>query len=86
MTNTGVSAARLYWENKLAFFIPKGVTVPVAVSVFPDEIYQAPRSWAAKAYPKLIHYNKLEKGGHFPAWEQPKLFVEEIRAGFKSLR
>lgn len=86
LTNTGVSAARLYWENKLAFFAPKGVTVPVGVSVFPDEIYEAPRSWAEKAYPNLVHYNKLEKGGHFPAWEQPKLFVEEIRAAFKSLR
>ena len=62
------------------------MTIPVAVSVFPDELYQAPRSWAERAYPKLIHYNKLDKGGHFPAWEQPKLFVEELRAGFKSLR
>jgi pimeloyl-ACP methyl ester carboxylesterase len=86
LTNTAISSARLYWENKLAYFSPKGVSVPVAVSVFPDEHYQCPRNWAERAYPKLIHYNKLDKGGHFPAWEQPKLFVEELRAGFKSLR
>ena len=77
---------RLYWENKLAFFSPKGVKVPVAVSVFPDELYQTPRNWAERAYPKLIHYNKLAKGGHFAAWEQPELFTEELRAGFRSLR
>ena len=71
---------------KLAFFSPKGVKVPVAVSAFPDELYQTPRSWAERAYPNLIHYNKLEKGGHFAAWEQPKLFTEELRAGFRSLR
>jgi pimeloyl-ACP methyl ester carboxylesterase len=86
LTNTGVSAARLYWENKLAFFSPKGVAVPVAVSAFPDELYQVPRSWAERAYPKLIHYNKLPKGGHFAAWEQPKLLTEELRAGFRPLR
>jgi pimeloyl-ACP methyl ester carboxylesterase len=86
LTNTGVSAARLYWENKLRFFTPKGVKIPVAVSAFPDELYQVPRSWAERAYPKLIHYNKLDKGGHFAAWEQPKLFTEEVRAGFRSLR
>lgn len=86
LTNTGVSAARLYWENKLAFFRPKGVTVPVAVSVFPDELYQTPRSWAERAYPKLMHYNKVAKGGHFAAWEQPALLTEELRAGFRSLR
>ena len=86
LTNTGVSSARLYWENKGAFFSVKGVKVPVAVSVFPEELYQAPRSWAERAYPKLIHYNKLPKGGHFAAWEQPALFVTELRAGFKSLR
>ena len=86
LTNTAVSAARLYWENKLAFFSPKGVTVPVAVSVFPDELYQTPRSWAERAYPNLVHYNKVEKGGHFAAWEQPELFTKELRAGFKSLR
>ena len=86
LTNTGLSSARLYWENKLAFFRPKGVTVPVAVSVFPDELYQTPLSWAEKAYPNLIHYNKLEKGGHFAAWEQPKLLTEELRVSFTSLR
>src|SRR5215469_4107836 len=85
-TNTAVSSARLYWESKLAFFAPKGVTIPTAVSAFPDELYQAPRSWAEKAYPKLIHYNKLDKGCHFAAWEQPELFVNEMRAAFKSLR
>jgi pimeloyl-ACP methyl ester carboxylesterase len=86
LTNTAVSAARLYWENKLAFFAPKGVTVPVAVSVFPDELYQTPRSWAERAYPNLIHYNKVEKGGHFAAWEQPDILTKELRAGFRSLR
>jgi pimeloyl-ACP methyl ester carboxylesterase len=86
LTNTAVSSARLYWESKLAFFAPKGVTIPVAVSAFPDEIYTAPRSWTERAYPKLIHYNRLDKGGHFAAWEQPRLFAEELRAAFKSLR
>ena len=86
LTNTGVSSSRLYWENKLAFFAPKGVTIPVAVSVYPDELYPAPRSWVEKAYPKLIHYNRLPKGGHFAAWEQPVFFVDEIRASFQSLR
>ena len=86
LTNTGVSAARFYWENKLPFFVPKNVRIPVAVSVYPDELYQAPRSWVEKAYPNLIHYNKLNIGGHFPAWEQPKLFVDELRAGFRLLR
>jgi len=86
LTNTGVSAARLYWENKLAFFEPKGVKIPVAVSVFPDELYPALRSWVEQAYPRLIHYNALPKGGHFAAWEQPKFLSEEIRAGFRSLR
>jgi pimeloyl-ACP methyl ester carboxylesterase len=86
LTNTGVSAARLYWERKLGFFVPKGVRIPVAVSAFPDELFQAPRSWAEQAYPKLIHYNKLPRGGHFAAWEQPTLLSEELRAGFKSLR
>jgi pimeloyl-ACP methyl ester carboxylesterase len=86
LTKTGVSSARLYWENKLAFFSPKGVSVPVAVSVFPDELYQTPRNWAEQAYPKLMHYNKVAKGGHFAAWEQPDLFTEELRAGFQSLR
>ena len=86
LTNTAVSSARLYWESKLAFFAPKGVAIPVAVSAFPDELYQAPRSWTERAYPKLIHYNKLDTGGHFAAWEQPQLFSEEVRAGFRSLR
>jgi pimeloyl-ACP methyl ester carboxylesterase len=85
-TNTAVSSARLYWESKLAFFAPKNVTIPTAISVFPDEIYAAPRSWAEKAYPNLIHYNKLDRGGHFAAWEQPQLFSEELRVAFRSLR
>jgi len=86
LTKTAISSARLYWENKLAYFSPKGVSVPVAVSAFPDELFQCPRNWAERAYPKLIHYNKLDKGGHFPAWEQPQIFAPELRAGFKSLR
>ena len=87
LTNTGVSGARLYWENKGAsFFAVKNVVVPTAVSVFPDELYPAPQSWAGRAYPKLIHYNKLDKGGHFAAFEQPQLLSEEIRVGFRSLR
>jgi hypothetical protein len=86
LTTTAVSSARLYWESKLAFFAPKGVTLPTAVSVFPDEIYAAPRSWTERAYPKLIHYNRLHKGGHFAAWEQPRTFTEEVRTGFRSLR
>ena len=87
LTNTALSGARLYWENKLAsFFAVKGVRVPTAVSVFPDELYPAPRSWAERAYPKLIHYNKVDRGGHFAAWEQPRLFSEEVRAGFRPLR
>jgi len=86
LTNTAVSSARLYWESKLAFFAPKGVPIPTAVSVFPDEIYAAPRSWTERAYPKLIYYNRVDKGGHFAAWEQPTIFSEELRAAFKSLR
>lgn len=86
LTNTGISGARLYWENKLAFFDTKNVRIPVAVSVFPDEIYAAPRSWAEKAYSKLIHYNKLPKGGHFAAFEQPQYMIDEIRTGLRSLR
>jgi pimeloyl-ACP methyl ester carboxylesterase len=86
LTNTAVSAAGLYRENKLAFFAPKGIAIPVAVSAFPDEIFQLPRSWAERAYPQLVHYNKVEKGGHFAAWEQPKLFTQEVRTGFRSLR
>jgi pimeloyl-ACP methyl ester carboxylesterase len=85
-TNTAISSARLYSENKLAFFAPKNVAIPVAVSVYPDEIYAAPRSWVEKAYPKLIHYNRLPKGCHFAAWEQPQFFSEDVRAGFRSLR
>jgi len=86
-TNTFMSGARLYWEYwGKSYFNTKGVSIPVAVSVFPDELYPAPRSWAERAYPKLIHYNALPKGGHFAAWEQPQLMTEEIRAGFKSLR
>ena len=86
LTNTAVSASRLYWENKLPFFTAKGVEVPVAVSVFPDELYQTPRTWAERAYPNLVRYNKVEKGGHFAACEQPELFTKELRAGFSSLR
>jgi pimeloyl-ACP methyl ester carboxylesterase len=86
LTNTAVSSARLYWESKLAFFAPKNVPIPAAVSAFPEELYQAPRSWTAKAYPKLIYYNRLNKGGHFAAWEQPELFTAELRAAFRSLR
>lgn len=86
LTDTALSSARLYWESKLSFFGVKGVTVPVAVSVFPDELYPTPRSWAERAYPKLIHYNQVDRGGHFAAWEQPKIFSEEVRAGFRSLR
>jgi pimeloyl-ACP methyl ester carboxylesterase len=86
LTNTAVSSARLYWESKLAFFAPKGVAIPVAVSAFPDEIYTAPRSWTERAYPKLIHYNRLPKGGHFAAWEQPELLTAELRAAFKPVR
>ena len=86
LTNTAVSSARIYWEDKYAFFAPKGVAIPVAVSAFPDEVVQTPRSWAAQAYPKLIYYNRLEKGGHFAAWEQPEIFATEVRAAFKPLR
>jgi pimeloyl-ACP methyl ester carboxylesterase len=87
LTNTGVSAARLYWENKADFFNAKPITIPFAISVFPDELYQAPRSWAERAYPhNLIHYNRLDRGGHFAAWEQPQLFSEEMRDSFRSLR
>jgi hypothetical protein len=86
LTNTAISSARLYWENKLAFFAPQNVAIPVAVNVYPDEIYAAPRSWVEKAYPKLIHYNRLPKGLHFAAWEQPQFFSEDVRAGFRSHR
>jgi len=91
LTNTAISSARLYWDTRHnlpagGFFDVRGVKIPVAVSAFGEEIYQAPKSWAEKAYPKLIHYNKLDKGGHFAAWEQPQLFCEEIRTSFRSLR
>jgi pimeloyl-ACP methyl ester carboxylesterase len=86
LTNTAISSSRLYRENKLPFFVPVGVKIPVAVSAFPDEVFQCPRNWAEQAYPNLIHYNKPDKGGHFAAWEQPKLFCEELRAGFRTLR
>ena len=86
LTSTAISSSRLYWENKFPFFDAKNVSIPVAVSVFPGELYQAPRSWAERAFPKLIHFNKLPKGGHFAAWEQPELLVSELRASFKSLR
>jgi pimeloyl-ACP methyl ester carboxylesterase len=86
LTNTAISSGRLYWENKLPFFDVKNVSIPVAVSVFPGELYQAPRSWAERAYPKLVRYNQLDRGGHFAAWEQPQLFSEEVRAGLRPLR
>jgi pimeloyl-ACP methyl ester carboxylesterase len=87
LTNTGISAARLYWENKGDFFDAKDISIPYAISVFPDELYQAPRSWAERAYPdNLVHYNKVERGGHFAAWEQPQIFCEELRDAFRSLR
>jgi pimeloyl-ACP methyl ester carboxylesterase len=87
LTNTGVSSARLYWENKADFFDAKNIKIPFAISVFPNELYQAPRSWAERAYPhNLIYYNQLDRGGHFAAWEQPQLFSGEMRAGFRSLR
>jgi pimeloyl-ACP methyl ester carboxylesterase len=85
LTNTAISSARLYWENKLAFFVPMGVKIPIGISAFPDELYQCPRSWAERAYPKLIHYNRLDKGGHFAAWEQPNLLSSDVRTAFKSL-
>jgi len=86
LTNTGVSSARLYWENKFAFFAPKGIKIPVAVSAFPDELYQAPKSWVQQAFPNLLHYGRLEKGGHFAAWEQPEVLSDELRKSFRSLR
>jgi pimeloyl-ACP methyl ester carboxylesterase len=86
LTNTGVSSGRLYWDNKFGFFDAKNVSIPAGVSVFPGEIYQAPRSWAERAYPNLIHYNELDRGGHFAAWEQPQLLSEEVRATFRTLR
>src|SRR3954452_3362386 len=86
LTNTGISSARLYWENTLGFFDVKGVTVPAAVSVFPNELYQAPRSWTEQAYPNLVYFNEVDKGNHFAAWQEPELFTTEVRAAFKSLR
>jgi len=86
LTNTGVSASRLYWENKLGFFDFKGVTVPTAVSIFPNEIYQASRAWAEQAYPNLIYFNEVDRGNHFAAWQEPDIFASEVRAGFRSLR
>ena len=86
LTNTAVSSARIYWENKSAFFAPKHVAIPAAFSAFPDEVFQAPRSWAEKAYSKLVYYKKHDKGGHFAAWEQPGLYSEDVRAAFRSLR
>jgi pimeloyl-ACP methyl ester carboxylesterase len=86
VTNTGISSGRLYWENKLGFFDVKGVKVPAAVSVFPNELYQAPRSWTEKAYPKLMYFNELDRGNHFAAWQEPQLFTEELRKAFKPLR
>jgi pimeloyl-ACP methyl ester carboxylesterase len=90
LTNTAISSARLYWDTQQlpgggGFFDARGVKIPVAVSAFPDEIYAAPRSWAEQAYPQLIYYNKLDRGGHFAAWEQPELFVKEVEAAFRSL-
>ncbi|MGD0245946.1 MAG: epoxide hydrolase family protein [Streptosporangiaceae bacterium] len=86
LTNTGISSARLYWENTVGFFDVKGVSVPAAVSVFPNEIYKAPRSWAERAYPNLIYFNEVEAGNHFAAWQEPTLFTAELRAAFRSLR
>jgi len=86
LTNTGVSSARLYRENKLAFFAPKGIQIPVAVSAFPDELYQAPKSWVEKAFPNLLSYSRQRKGWHFAAWEQPQALARDPRAAFKLLR
>jgi pimeloyl-ACP methyl ester carboxylesterase len=86
VTNTGISSGRLYWENTLGFFDVKGTTVPAAVSVFPRELYQAPRSWSEQAYPNLIYFNEVDEGNHFAAWQEPEIFTNELRAAFKSLR
>jgi len=86
LTNSAISSARLYWEFKLNYFDPKGVKVPAAVSAFPTELYQTPKSWAEQAYSKLVYYNRVAKGGHFAAWEQPELFTQELRAGFRPMR
>jgi pimeloyl-ACP methyl ester carboxylesterase len=86
LTNTGISAFRIYWENKYDFFSPQGVRIPVVVSAFPDEVINIPRNWLEKAYPNMVYYKKHDKGGHFAAWEQPELLVSDIREGFRSLR
>jgi pimeloyl-ACP methyl ester carboxylesterase len=86
LTNTGISSGRLYWENKLNLYAAANVSIPAAITVFPGENYQAPRSWAERAYHKLIYFNEVDKGGHFAAWEQPQLLSSELRAGFRSLR
>jgi hypothetical protein len=86
LTNTAISSGRLYWENKHGFFDAKGVKVPAALTVFPKELYQTPRSWAERAYPELIYFNEVDRGGHFAAWQEPELFASEVRAGLKSLR
>jgi hypothetical protein len=86
LTNTGISSARLYAENKLGFFDVKGVSIPAAVTVFPKELYQAPRSWAEQAFPNLIYFNEVDTGNHFAAWQEPDLFTTEVRAAFRSLR
>jgi pimeloyl-ACP methyl ester carboxylesterase len=86
LTNTGVSASRIYWEHKATFVGVRNVSVPVAVSIFPDDVVYAPRSWTEQAYPNLVHYNELDRGGHFAAWEVPELYASELRDGFRSLR
>jgi hypothetical protein len=85
-TNTGVSSARFYWENKVGFFDVKNVSVPATVSTFAHEIYKVPRSWAERAYPNLIYFNELDRGNHFAAWQEPELFAAELRAGLQTLR
>jgi hypothetical protein len=86
VTNMGVSSGRLYWENKLGFFDVKGVTVPTAVTAYPNEIFKAPRSWVEQAYPHLIYFNQVDEGNHFAAWQEPDIYTTEVRAGFRSLR
>jgi hypothetical protein len=86
VTNTGISSGRLYWENTLGFFDRKGATIPAAVSVFPRELYRAPRSWAEQAYPNLIYFNEVDEGNHFAAWQEPEIYTAEVRAAFRSLR
>jgi hypothetical protein len=86
LTNTGVSSGRLYWESKYGFFDVKGVSIPAAVTIFPHELYRAPRSWVERAYPKLVYFNEVDRGNHFAAWQEPALFSTELRAAFRSLR